>query len=217
MDEYLAEQGLSIDTLKATVEQSQTTQFEQSWQQATDVFRSSPAGRDWPGGQKNLQVIGLQVAALGLVDATDKVGALAAAYAKMKELGIVFPAETAVSEADAVENARAAAAETARLAAEQHATPGEAAAAEIAARQQRAAAAARVQTTTPTSSSLFGRSSGTGAATEVVDTKKEPVIEIPKDATPQEIMDAWKQAQRLAGKDPNQAFTEQFKARSVRS
>jgi hypothetical protein len=81
--DYLAERGFDVDEAAAK-------QFEQSWAQATAVFLNSPAGADWPGGQKNLEIIGSKIAAMGLIDAEDKVGALAQAYAEMKEKKLLF-------------------------------------------------------------------------------------------------------------------------------
>jgi hypothetical protein len=66
---------------------------EQSWDQAVQEFLHSPAGSDWPGGDKNRDMMGQELQALNLVDAKDKVAALAQAYASMKSKGIVVPYE----------------------------------------------------------------------------------------------------------------------------
>jgi hypothetical protein len=65
-------------------------QLSQDWAQAGAEFRNSPAGESWPGGTKNQELIGLEVVAMGLVDAEDKVAALAQAYENLKRKGLLF-------------------------------------------------------------------------------------------------------------------------------
>lgn len=76
-------------------------------------------------------------------------------------------------------------------------------------------AAAEAAKSPRTSSSMFGASSGVSAAS--VESRAETkarsdaaVAAALKDATPQEILAAWKQAQLRGGGDPNQAFIEAF-------
>jgi hypothetical protein len=82
--EYLENQGIPIDDLREAVQEKSSTRFEQSWADATQEFLNGPYGADWPGGDQNLEIIGLKLQQLGLTDAEDKVGALAKAYADMK-------------------------------------------------------------------------------------------------------------------------------------
>lgn len=199
VDEYLAAQGVSIASLKETVEKSQTEKFEQSWAEATTEFLQSPAGADWPGGEKNKTLIGIQLAAMGLVDAKDKVAAMAQAYAAMKSQGIVMqPTEAEIA---AVKGTSVA---TTKAAAVVSTTPTSAAL---------AAAAASAAKKEVTSSSLFGASSGVGASVLTGTEAAESKFDIPANATPAEILDAWKKAQIAGGKDPNAAFTETFSTR----
>jgi hypothetical protein len=71
---------------------------ELSWNQAVQEFLHSPAGSDWPGGDKNRELMGQELQALNLVDAKDKVAALAQAYASMKSKGVVVPYESPSAE-----------------------------------------------------------------------------------------------------------------------
>jgi hypothetical protein len=82
---YLERKGISggLDAVQEVV----AKKYEQSWQDATGEFLKNS---DWPGGQRNLKVIGLTIQNLGLTDAEDKVGALTAAYNEMKRNGTIF-------------------------------------------------------------------------------------------------------------------------------
>jgi hypothetical protein len=91
VDSYLSKKGISVDALRNTVDQAQSQQFTQSWENATQEFLSSPSGADWPGGQDNLQRIGEKMIELGLVEAQDKVAALAQAYVALKSEGRIVP------------------------------------------------------------------------------------------------------------------------------
>jgi hypothetical protein len=82
VENYLASQG--IDTKKIAGEQLQ-----HSWLEATAEFKRT-TGADWPGGTKNQELIGLEIAALDLVNAEDKVAALTQAYEKLKSKGMLF-------------------------------------------------------------------------------------------------------------------------------
>lgn len=86
--DYLEKQGVPLDELRETVEVTRYKAVEQSWADATTTFLAS--GSDWPGGEKNKQILGLKLQELGLLDAEDKTAAIAAAYAAMKREGLVF-------------------------------------------------------------------------------------------------------------------------------
>lgn len=211
VDEYLTKKGIPVDALKDVVEQRQNSKVEQSWADATAAFLQSPSGADWPGGARNLEVIGLKIQSLtfvdangqvrSLVDAPDKVAALAQAYASMKSSNMVFPG-------DQVETTTPSATEQA--AATEKAAADKVIAEAAAVVAQRAAAAVK---TPSTSSSLFGRSSGVAGSSAATVTPAAPKTDIPADATPAEIMDAWKKAQVAGGKNPNDEFISTFAGR----
>jgi hypothetical protein len=105
--DYLQKQGVPLEAVREIVEQKQGQQFEKSWEQAAAEFVQSPAGQDWPGGEKNKNLLGMTIGALGLIDAEDKAAALAQAYAKMKSEGsITENPETAIGEATSHEQIR---------------------------------------------------------------------------------------------------------------
>jgi hypothetical protein len=205
MKQYLENEGISIDALKETVNANQGKIIEQSWAQAGEAFRNSPAGADWPGGTRNQELIGMKIAALGLEDAEDKVAALARAYQELKSAGTLFPltveeqiaAGIRVPQPAVVPDPAAVAARAATEAAAEHAAA------------TRAAAAAKVQSM---SSSIFGASSGTSGAPVISPAVVEAKKIIPPDATPAEILQAWKEEQIKAGISPDVAFKEQYSA-----
>jgi hypothetical protein len=88
VDDYLKSQGVSIDELKSSVEQTRNEKTEKSWQQATREFLNSPEGSDWPGGQENLKIAGRLLEENGLVDSPTAEN-LVAVYRCMKENGMV--------------------------------------------------------------------------------------------------------------------------------
>ena len=219
---YLERQGVPLSELKKAVEANKGNDYEKSWQEASADFVKTSAGADWPGGEKNLEILGLKIVALGLSEAKDKVGALAQAYADMKRTGMIFPTTAegtlspeqqaaAKAAADKVIADKTAADEAARVAA---ASGTAAAVAQASAETARAVAAARVQSQ---SSSLFGASSGVGAGTSAGATAPAaPAAKtiIPDNATPAEILQAWKEAQLAGGNDPNRVFMDQFRNRA---
>lgn len=205
---YLEAEGVSIDALKDTVNAKQGAQFAQSWAEAGEMFRNSPAGLDWPGGDRNKELIGLKIAAMGLVDAEDKVAALAQAYAELKRTNTLFPGDEPVHQPTTITAADLEAAVAKALAAK---TAPDAAA--QAAEATRAAAAAKVRSM---SSSIFGASSGTSGAPVVSPAVAAAKQVVPDNASPTEIIQAWKEAQLAAGKDPNEAFLDQHRASATR-
>jgi hypothetical protein len=220
--QYLEKQGVPLADLKKAVEANKGNDYEKSWQEASAEFVKTSAGADWPGGEKNLEILGLKIVALGLSEAKDKVAALAQAYADMKRTGMIFPTSTettltpeqqaaAKAAADKAIADKAAADAAAAAAGTDAATRAAQAAAAASAEAQRAAAAARVQST---SSSMFGASSGVGAgASAGAAAPASPAAKtiIPDNATPAEILQAWKEAQLAAGKNPNEVFMDQFR------
>jgi hypothetical protein len=188
--EYLAEQGVPLNELKNAVQEQRGRGFEQSWADATQDFLNSPAGHDWPGGERNKEILGMTIAGLGLVDAEDKLAAMSQAYASMKAANTVFPHE---EEAAPVVAAAAVAAPV------------------VAAVVAAPITVASPAKTAPTSSSMFGSSSGVSApsggtaAAAAVGAK----LDIPADATPQQILAYYKESLIANHQDPNAAFIEQ--------
>lgn len=197
--DYLEKQGTSLEALKEVIESNRDSKTVQSWQEATEQFLKSAVGADWPGGAQNLSIIGLKIAQLGLVEAEDKVAALAQAYNAMKQEKLVFPGET--SAATPAVPAAAASAPAATTAPATTTAPAAA-----------APPAAPAPRTAPQSSSIFGASSGVGGNSSAAPAKQTPLA-VPADASPAEIMAAWKDAQLKDGKDPNAAFLDAFAAK----
>jgi hypothetical protein len=199
MAEYLEKQGVPLSALKAAVEQNQSSAYEKSWADATTEFLKSS---DWPGGERNTELLGLKLTALRdaegkpLSEAKDKVGALREAYASLQSDKMLFPP-------DAPASATPAPAAPAATTVATSAAPAPVAA---------PAAPAVAARTAPTSSSLFGVSSGTGA-TIATPANADATVEIPAGATPGEILEAWKAAKLKNGQDPNAAFQEAFRAK----
>lgn len=189
--DVLTSKGISIDSLKKAVDAGSNKEYEQSWADAVPEFLNSPAGRDWPGGQKNLKQIGEKLILLGLEDAPDKIAALAQAYDALKAEDRLFPPDEVPAEVVAPVTTD---------------TPAPAAAPVVPAAAVTTPAAPRAAAT---SSSLFGKSSGpSGAPTTPAASTVASVI--PADASPAEILEAWKKGQIAAGNDPNAAFTQTF-------
>jgi dihydroxyacetone kinase-like predicted kinase len=105
IESYLSSQG--IDTKKIAGEQ-----LTSSWKSAADAFKQTPAGADWPGGTRNQELIGLEIAGMGLMDAEDKVAALTQAYERLKSKGMLFDGDHDAAEME-------------KLALDSNATPAE--------------------------------------------------------------------------------------------
>ena len=207
VEDYLGKHGLSTKALKEVVEDREVTKEEQSWAQATEVFRNSAAGADWPGGAQNLQIIGMELTAHPeLLDAEDKVAALAQAYQYMKEKNLVFPNTAAASTLTQ--------AEIDKKAADEKTAADAKAAADREAQRVLAASVAFARPEVPArtssnASSLFGQSSGTGAQ-PVQTVAPGTAVSVGPNASPAEIMEAWKQSVAATGKHPDAAFMETF-------
>jgi hypothetical protein len=203
LDEYLVKRGINPTALKEIVDENATTKAlavsHRSWEVASETFRNT-VGADWPGGERNRELLGDKLAALGLIDAEDKVAAMGQAWAAMKKSHSYFPH----GDADAPTPVAAAAVADPVVAA--------AAVAQPAVEAVRAAAAAKVRSM---SSSLFGQSSGTSSAPVVNPAVVAASKLVPDNATPAEILQAWKDTQVANGVDPNAAFTNQFRAKAM--
>jgi hypothetical protein len=84
--QFLSDRGIPLDAIQETVAQNER----KSWEQASAEFAHSDVGADWPGGERNLQVLAMTVTALGLAKTDDPLGALKAAWAQMKRDGVIF-------------------------------------------------------------------------------------------------------------------------------
>lgn len=78
--------------------------FTRDWKDASAAWLNSEAGSDWPGGENNVQLMGLVLQQLDLVDSADKQTALSQAYAEMRRRGLIFPG--AASAGNAFSSAR---------------------------------------------------------------------------------------------------------------
>lgn len=233
--EYLDAQGISIETLKNAVAQSQATELQQSWTQATETFLSGPGAR-WPGGKKNQDQLQTVLMALRLEDADDKVGALVQAYDYMKSHDMVYANDAVTSPADDKFAADAAAKVAVDAAAKVAGLTPEIIAATKTPEQLQAlvdslvlkaladkaaadAAAIEAAKHPRTSSSMFNASSGVfgggdgAGSTEARVRSDAAVAQSLKDVRPDEILAAWNQAQIAGGKDPNSAFMDAFRKR----
>jgi hypothetical protein len=200
VNEYLTKQGLSVDTLKDVVEKNKQDAEIQSWEAASEVFKNT-SGADWPGGVKNRTLLGDKMAAMGLFDAKDKVAAMAQAWEAMKSTGGYFPhgdepVAAAAPPAVAVPDPAKVAADAAAVAAE----------------AVRVAAAAKVKSS---SSSFFDASSGVSGAPVLNPAVIEAKKVVPADASPEEIIRAWKEAQVAGGISPDDAFKKAFSGKAI--
>jgi hypothetical protein len=199
INNYLERQGLSVETLKATVEHSQLD----PWVHATDQFLQG-AGADWPGGDKNREILGLRIQALGLVDAEDKVAAMSQAWNDMKRDKMYFPAGHPL--------AAAAAPEVVTDSAAAPVVPPAAVPAPVVPTAPPAPPAPPARAAA-SSSSLFDRSTGVADFVAQPDKAKPAEFVVPDSATPQQIMDAYKKFQVANGLDPNSAFMQQYRGK----
>lgn len=193
--DYLAKQGIPVEELKAVVEKKQDQQDHDSWVDATTEFKRT-VGKDWPGGERNRQMIGMKIAELGLIDAPDKVAALGKAYAEMKRTNMIFDVEADPNAAPVTTPV----VET---------TPVVAVPAVVAPAIP-PPAPVRSQAS---SSSMFDTSSGVSGTAPIVPANAGAEVKIDPNATPTEIMDAWKKAQIASGRNPDDALKEAFGVR----
>lgn len=79
VDEYLASQGVSMDTLKSVVEQKAGETYVKSWQDSVSAFRQSHPEWNAYASDENTKIIGQILETNNLADAPDKTEALEAA------------------------------------------------------------------------------------------------------------------------------------------
>jgi hypothetical protein len=107
LDKYLESKGLKVEDLKAATTKTQSNDLNEKWETATKDFLEK--NKEYPGGAQNTYLMGLMLAELGLRN-KPSVESFEAAYAKMKERNIVFPAAAAKSAEEIAAEAAAAAA-----------------------------------------------------------------------------------------------------------
>jgi hypothetical protein len=78
LDRWLDSRGISVTDLQEAANRSYT----QSWADGTNSFLHSHP--DYPGGVENMRLMGEEIQALGLADASDKAAALARVFEKLK-------------------------------------------------------------------------------------------------------------------------------------
>jgi hypothetical protein len=87
IERHLADIGVDVNALRATTEQMQNAEFQQSWEAATTEFLQSEAGAGWPGGERNKEIIGKILVDMKKVDEPSAENlALAVEYAKENDL-----------------------------------------------------------------------------------------------------------------------------------
>jgi hypothetical protein len=111
IERHLESRGISVDDLKASVQEKQAERYAQSWESATQEFLNSPEGASWPGGQENLKTVGELIQQMDAENAEDKLEALTQAFRYMRENNLVaenpeLTARTKLSEAQSVEEIR---------------------------------------------------------------------------------------------------------------
>lgn len=86
---FLARRGLTPEVIDEMAGKS----FTRDWETATRDYLHSPDGANWPGGERNKEIIGEIITTNGWLDAEDKAAALAAAvnYARDNNLLVVNP------------------------------------------------------------------------------------------------------------------------------
>ena len=197
VSDYLAKQGIPVEALREQIEQSRGNKEIQSWEAATEEFKRT-IGADWPGGNRNREILGYKLAELGLTDAPDKVAALGQAFAAMKASKMIFNddgTQPTVTPAAVV-------------------TPVAAVVTPAAAVVVPPAAAVVPAQTAPRSSGVFGASSGVGGDTTVGAAESKSPIQVPANATPAEIMALYNESLRREGKNPNDEFMRQFASKA---
>jgi hypothetical protein len=99
----LADKGIDVESLREVSASKQGERMAQSWAEATEEFKNSSAGSDWPGGEANRAKLG---EILVEMDATDHPNAenIARAYRYMQENNLLVANES-VDQANRIANA----------------------------------------------------------------------------------------------------------------
>lgn len=94
---YLAEQGIAVEDLKAAAQEKQEARDEKSWAQASEEFRNSPVGANWPGGLVNQKRIGEVLISMH-AEQSPSVENLRAAFEYMQQNNLLVEPEELVLE-----------------------------------------------------------------------------------------------------------------------
>lgn len=101
---YLAEQGVPLDDLRASVQEKQGERYTQSWASATETFKSNHP--DWQGGEQNKNLIASLILENHWED-EDPLQAMEAAYRLAQEQGrITESVESRIANANSPEEIR---------------------------------------------------------------------------------------------------------------
>jgi hypothetical protein len=98
IEDYLASQGVDLDTLREATQAVSAGAFENSWMEATEKFLQDS---DWPGTARNQKIIQQYLVSMNLAD-EPSADSLRKAYEAMKRDGVLFPREDEVTQADAL-------------------------------------------------------------------------------------------------------------------
>jgi hypothetical protein len=90
IDQYLADRGIDLESLKSSVDQHVGQNFEGQWGAAVDQFLHSEIGGSWPGGKKNLAIAQALIVQQGNYE-NPSVEALEKAWQTMQAQGTFFP------------------------------------------------------------------------------------------------------------------------------
>ena len=90
--------GRFVERLQEATQDVQNTRLMQSWEQATQEFLQSPEGASWPGGNRNVELIGKILLQENLMEAEDKTAALVAAYRHARENNLLTENEEVKSQ-----------------------------------------------------------------------------------------------------------------------
>jgi hypothetical protein len=187
VDKILEKRGIKTEEVKKVMEQGRSDDFQRRFDSARDEFLKTS---DWPGGTRNGKLMGYKLVELGLADNPTKDN-FQKAYDALKAEGLL----------DARVEEPATPPTEQRQDGGTPATPA----------RQAPAAASAAPKKAATGSTAFGTSQESGTRRSASGPAKVP--EIRPDASPQEIMDLWKQAVQAEGKNPDDALRETYSAR----
>jgi hypothetical protein len=106
-DVVLAHQGIDADKLREVVQERDDAKFVEEWRQATEEFLSSVEAADYPGGERNSEILQEILIKSGLseVEPNQRANALGQCYLYAKEHGLLVENEETAAR-DALENAQ---------------------------------------------------------------------------------------------------------------
>jgi hypothetical protein len=91
IETFMASRGVNVNDIREAIHGSAAdTRVHDEWAAATERFLASPAGADWPSGEKNKSLLLTRMVALNLIDSPDKCDAIRIAYEDLKRTGVLF-------------------------------------------------------------------------------------------------------------------------------